>query len=1193
MFPPEADVTRTVFLRTLLLLALFFSLTIASFAQYGASLQGTVRDESGAAVVGATVTAANQATGVSREANTSESGFYRISGLPPGIYSVDVAASTFKKSSSPDIQVAAEAPRGLDITLQPGPAQETMTVTTTGGGLETENASLAGTITSRQIVDLPQYGRDPYQLLRLSPGVFADSSRQGNGNSQAIPQQVGPGGSNNQIFQTENQVQAIADGQRVSANNFILDGVSVNSLEWGGAAVVTPNQESVQEVSVASNSYSAQDGRNSGAQVKVISKNGTNNLHGSAFFKINDKGLNAFNRFYGPSNVSLSPITCEAATPSQFTITASHCPERTDQKYRDYAGSIGGPIIKDRLFFFFSYEGVRLQNTVPVRSVTLETPEFEQYVVQANPGSIAAQIFSTPGIKPRIASVVGTETDCCSLIPNYGLGRFYNPGTQPGQAIGGGPDGIPDWGVFDLTEPNSSSGNQYNGRVDYTQGNNQFFASTYIVRLNNFNGGQRPIQDVTLKPNNYASTIGWTRTISPTMLNELRANFTRFDFDQTQPVGQTNFGIPQIRLFDFDIGGFGANDNLLGITQNSTTPGALAQNTYGLAETFSWVHHQHAWKFGVEARHEQNNNNQPGAERPQYQFHGLLNLANDACCFFEQVQVDPRGGAVNGQRHFHTADYALFVQDDWKVRPTLTINLGLRWEYFTPLNEAHNILSNYVFGSQGVINGAVCGPVAPLTPCRSDSELFQPDRNNFGPRIGFAWNPGVYNGKVVFRGGFAIIFNRNSDVVFDNIRQNTPFSALATACCFDPGPIVGPPPGSNILYSLGSSKQATSFPVNPAFSNGVAPDGALCANAGCTTTNPVSLFGALPNEPNPYVYVFSYQAQLEPVRDLVVTLGYQGSRSRKLVRTIDLNRLTPGDTFDGTQDKFQKDGSNGLPCGSTNPTCLAAHATGNSRFNNLLFPLPDVNASYDAAVFSATRRFRHGFQIDSSYTWGHAIDTASFEVGFQQTDPVNQLLDRANSDFDVRHNFVLDGLWEVPLFRGRRDFLGAVLGGWTVSGIMSKHSGFPFSALIGTCNTNADRNGDGYCPDMPSQYFGGAISNPTKQQWVNGIFPNPAAEFDTATLGPGCRCRNIFTGPGYTSVDLTVGKDFFLPKAAFLGEGSKLAIRANFFNVLNILNLAPLIPATSATDIVNTGSFGRAPDGLAGRVIEFQARLSF
>src|SRR5947207_5037574 len=200
-------------------------------------------------------------------------------------------------------------------------------------------------------------------MLRLTLGVFGDSARQGNGNASPLRQQVGPGGSNSQIFQTENQVQAISNGQRVTANNFILDGVSVNSLDWGGAAVITPNQESVQEVFVASNSYSAQDGRNSGAQVKTISKSGTNVFHGSAFFKINDKGLNAFNKFYGPTNVPLDPIPCEGGTPSQFTLTASHCPSRVDQKYRDFAGSIGGPLFKNRLFFFVSYEGLRLSNT--------------------------------------------------------------------------------------------------------------------------------------------------------------------------------------------------------------------------------------------------------------------------------------------------------------------------------------------------------------------------------------------------------------------------------------------------------------------------------------------------------------------------------------------------------------------------------------------------------------------------------------------------------------------------------------------------------------------------------------------------------------------------------------------------------------------------------------------------------------
>jgi hypothetical protein len=388
--------------------------------------------------------------------------------------------------------------------------------------------------------------------------------------------------------------------------------------------------------------------------------------------------------------------------------------------------------------------------------------------------------------------------------------------------------------------------------------------------------------------------------------------------------------------------------------------------------------------------------------------------------------------------------------------------------------------------------------------------------------------------------------------------------------------------------------------VNPAFANGVAPDGALCADAACANTNPVSLFGALPHQATPYVYIFSNQIELQPFRDWVFKLGYQGSRSRKLVRTIDLNRLIPGDTFDGKEDKIQNASADGQPCGSTNAACPAIRATGNSRFSNLYFPLPDVNASYDAGAFGANHKFRHGFQIDANYTWSHAVDTASFEVGYQQTDPSNQLLNRGNSDFDVRHNFVLDALWETPLLRRRHDFLGTALGGWTVTGILGKHSGFPYTALIGACDTNQDRNGDSYCPDMPFQYTGGVISSASKRDWINGVFPNPAASFpgvtfipDPSVKGPGCRCRNIFSGPGYTSVDMTFGKDFALPKAAFLGEGSKLAIRANFFNVLNILNLAPLIPATAQTDILNSGQFGRTSGGLAGRVIEFQARLSF
>jgi len=464
-----------------------------------------------------------------------------------------------------------------------------------------------------------------------------------------------------------------------------------------------------------------------------------------------------------------------------------------------------------------------------------------------------------------------------------------------------------------------------------------------------------------------------------------------------------------------------------------------------------------------------------------------------------------------------------------------------------------------------------------------------------GPRLGFAWAPNRFQEKgLVFRGGFGLLYNRFYGVIFDNVRQNTPFTAEVNTCCFfDNGTNVGPPPGSNIQYFLGANRQANSYPANTAFANGVAPDGALCGDPTCTTVTPVDVYGALQQEPNPYVYIFSFQTELQPVHDLTVSLGYQGSRSRKFIRTIDVNRLLPGDTFDGTQDKFQNSGSNGLPCDVTNPTCTVPHATGNSRFNRIFIPLPDVNATYDAGVLHVSRRMKQGFQIDGTYTWSHAIDTSSYEVGFQQTDPSNQGLNRGNSDYDVRHNLVLSAVWELPFWRSRHDFVGTVLGGWSLSGILSKHTGFPFTALIGSCNTNDDRNGDGYCPDLPFAYNGGIITSPDKQQWINGVFPNPAAEFDTTTRGPGCRCRNIFAGPGFTQLDMTVGKAFALPRLGFLAEGAALTIRANFFNVLNTLNLMQLAPATAPTDIANTNSFGRPSDGLSGRVIEFQARLNF
>jgi hypothetical protein len=320
--------------RLLLLFGAFLLLSHPVSAQFRAGIQGTITDASGAAVPGATIVVTNKETGVAQETVSGDAGFFRISGLAPGQYRVTVSLPGFKEARAENVVVEAEEMRGLDLALQPGEITEAVTVTAAPTVLRTENAEIAGTMTAVEIQRLPQLGRDPYELARLTPGVFGLGARSATGGAVGLPNQQGPGGSSNSIFQTENQVPISANGQRVEGNNFQLDGVTAMSQAWGGAAVVTPNQESVKEVRVISSTYSAENGRNTGATIQVVSQNGTNDFHGSLVFKRNTPGLNARQKWGGPHG---------------------EAPQRLNQVLSQWAGSAGGPIRRNRAFFFFSY----------------------------------------------------------------------------------------------------------------------------------------------------------------------------------------------------------------------------------------------------------------------------------------------------------------------------------------------------------------------------------------------------------------------------------------------------------------------------------------------------------------------------------------------------------------------------------------------------------------------------------------------------------------------------------------------------------------------------------------------------------------------------------------------------------------------------------------------------------------------
>ncbi|HUC20852.1 MAG TPA: hypothetical protein VMR98_05155, partial [Candidatus Polarisedimenticolaceae bacterium] len=317
----------------------------------------------------------------------------------------------------------------------------------------------------------------------MTPGVFGDFARGGSGGAVNLPNQSGPGGSNRSIFQTENQPQISANGQRVSANDFQIDGTSVNSLTWGGAAIITPNQESVKEVRVIANNYSAEYGRNSGAKVLTVSQNGTNDFHGSLFLKNNSPGLNSFNKYGGVNNAP---------------------PVRNNQHYNQFGGSLGGPVYlprfgeggrsvysgKNRVFFFFSYEGLR-SDTSGTFNALVETAQFRNLVQQVRPGSITAQILGAPGIEPRILSVIpvtcaAVGIGTCQQVPG-GL-DIGSPAGATGQYLNvgaGGPfDGIPDLQFAQLAGINTSRGNQYNGRLDVNLTEKDSLAfSSYISRF--------------------------------------------------------------------------------------------------------------------------------------------------------------------------------------------------------------------------------------------------------------------------------------------------------------------------------------------------------------------------------------------------------------------------------------------------------------------------------------------------------------------------------------------------------------------------------------------------------------------------------------------------------------------------------------------------------------------------------------
>jgi len=1153
-------------------LLILFAATV--HAQFGSSLSGTVLDSSGAAISHANVTLTNKGTQQAVTSATNDTGAYHFSELAPGQYSLAVTATGFKKSDLTQVAIEAESPRSVNVTLQPGGAAETVEVTADQVPLlQTSDASVGATIDSEEIQKLPTVGADPYEVLRTAPGITGDGARSGSGQALLLPNGAGPGGSNSGIFQTENQVQISADGQREADNNFMIDGVSVNSLTYGGAAVVTPNQEAVGQISIVSTSFDASDGRNSGAQIKVVTKSGSNALHGSLFGVYDEPGLNAFDRWGGPSNA---------------------LPTKVENKARTYAASIGGPIRRSKIFYFASYEGYTTANNTETTSY-VETPEFRAAVLAQRAGGVSAGILGNAGAVPRIRDVItpscaglvlgvncnvvtgasGPALDIGSLTP----GGASQIGVFPANIqTGGGLVGDPDVENVQLFVPSHSRGNQFNGRGDWFASTRDQVAGTfYITKLDNDgttgSAGSRPQADAPFKPLNSAATAIYIHTFSPNWLNEARGNSTRFAENGVKDAGTSvDFGIPYVNVQTLPWAiQYGAN-------WASTTPAIFAENTYEVRDMITHSWRSHVMRMGAEMRFEQDNNNLSGEQRPIYAMQGLWTFANDAP-IYESIDANPAtGGAPLTQRYFRSDDTAAYLQDDWKVMPNLTLNMGVRWEYFTPLRNKGFEINYPVLGPAGQeLSGITLQP---------RNHLWNASPHNFAPKFGFAYQPPLLNNKMVLRGGAAIAYNHLDVSLFENALEDGPGVASFGLCCASNSGSAG------IEYEMGTTTSPSSFPFNPALALGVNPATGFPCEFGSTAGNCVSnaesyeVYGASSNIKQPVSLLYSLETQYQLPSNMVATIGYTGSVGYDYARLVNQNFIH-SQCFPAT-----------VNCSGT---------TAVSPVYAAYFAQTDSHQSYNALNLGLTRHAANSLTLAAYYTYSKSLDQVSNgdlpDASGNQTDPANNQSEWGPSDYDVRHRITVTGVYELPHVHSSNAFVQAAANGWQINGILTYHTAFPWTPVTYNLQTSPLVPGANVVgPTRPLAYFGGAgdsCSNSAFQTQMGSNFPKGGpAYFDTTpptsenapNYVPGIG-RNSFRGPCFFDTDLSFAKQITLDR---FDHHSVLRFQVNAFNLFNVLQLQPITNGNANPGAnIQSATFGQAQGADAGRVLEFVARIQF
>jgi Carboxypeptidase regulatory-like domain len=1169
---------------------LWLCLTSSAVAQFRTSIQGVVTDPTGAVIPGATLTLQNLSTNETITRTSGADGVYNFNALPADRFVLTVEKDSFQKKVLDQLQLIPEQANGVNIQLEPGVASTTVTVSgSTIPAIDTETANTSRSISDNEVQHMPVYQRDATSLIRLVPGVLADGAQQaGGGGFQAPGTQTGAssgGGGNlghsSSIFATENGASASANGGQFDANGYSVDGISTASVVWGGATVITPSQDSIGNIQVFTNAYDAENGRFTGALTQITSKSGSNQLHGSFFIQIMRPGLNAYQRWNGPQSVqAYNPTTGQKLTPTERGLL------RDEDRYNQLGGSIGGPIWKNRIFAFFAYEG---QNqTIPATST--------QWFPTAAFASLApSNSISNTYLHFKGASVAGTvigSVTCANagLVENVncrtisgqglnigspltsGLGKqdlTYINASEPG--VGSGLSNTPDITQYTISNPTTSNFKQYNGRLDanITDRDHAAFAIYWVPSsITRLNGGLDYQLFSHDQVNNAFSGI-WNHTFSASFLNEARANAAGWRWNEVNSNPQAPFGLPESQLFSANTASGPAQIGSISLgALGVPAPSILNQWTYGYKDVATKIVGAQTMKFGFDLTRLYYLNNPIGA--PNYTFYNIWSFLNDAP-EAESGPFQATTGFPGGYRNDNRENiWGIFFQDDWKARPNLTLSAGLRYSYFGAMTDKDNNMGVLRFGSGSSLLTGIS--------IRTGINGWNPQKLNFGPQIGFNWSPSIYNGKIVWRGGYGLNYNQQQIATANIYNGNPPGTSSVPGVSTSPSNI-----NPNILYAISSNPSSiVGFPSNPS---------AITSfnSAGLPTVGGANI-GALPtNLPTQYLHHYSLETQMDLGHGWVANLGYTGSSGKHLNYNYDSNAY-------GT--------ILGAPLNPLVSSINTFGSQGSSKNNMLLAGIK--------------HQFSQGFSLDAQYSWAHSFDTNSGPY-FRSPYLFNTRYSYGRSDFDIRNDFKLFGIWQPTFFRGNHTWEEKVIGGWTVSGILTLHSGFGWAPVYTAPHTiycNACNYG---FQSLRPFYNGGALNNTSNSAFKTGSnFPNPGTantgtnndefsnnyftipnyanaiadqpgQFAAAFIPPPGIGRNSFPGPNYRDLDMNLAKAFGLPKMRVLGEGAKIEIKANFLNIFNTLNINP---SNISTNIGST-NLGQASSALGSRIIDFQARFSF